>query len=413
MTAAHHTCRLCGSPLDAVFADLGETPLSNSYVTREDIDAGRDPAYPLIVRVCGTCLLVQADEVVRHADIFDADYTYFSSYSDSWVAHAQKYAQEMRARFGLDGNSRVIEVASNDGYLLQHFLKAGIPVLGIEPTAGTAAAARDKGIETRVAYFGQELARELAADGLKADLTAANNVLAHVPDILDFAKGFAEILKPEGVATFEFPHVLNLIEQVQFDTIYHEHFSYLSLITVERIFDAAGLRVFDAQALPTHGGSLRLYACLRDAGFPERPSVQEIRELERAAQLDSLAGYTGFPERIDACCRSFRAFLDEAKKAGKRAAAYGAAAKGNTFLNVCGVTSDDILVVADRSHAKQGKFLPGSHVPIVDPAELIAARPDYVVILPWNLAAEIRAQLSELEDGGTRFVVAIPETQIL
>lgn len=413
MTAAHHTCRFCGSPLDAVFADLGETPLSNSYVTRADIDAGRDPAYPLVVRVCGTCLLVQADEVVRHADIFDADYTYFSSYSDSWVEHARRYAQDMCARFSLNGNSRVIEVASNDGYLLQHFLKAGVPVLGVEPTAGTAAAAREKGIETRVAYFGQEMARQLADEGIRADLTAANNVLAHVPDILDFARGFSEILKPEGVSTFEFPHVLNLIGEVQFDTIYHEHFSYLSLITVERIFDEAGLRIYDAEELPTHGGSLRLYACLQGASHRDRPTVQTIRDKERAAQLDTLDGYTGFQEKIDACCRSFRAFLDEAKRAGKRVAAYGAAAKGNTFLNVCGVTSDDILVVADRSHAKQGKFLPASHVPIVDPEDLIAARPDYVVILPWNLAAEIRAQLSELEASGTRFVVAIPETQIL
>lgn len=413
MTANSPACRFCGAPLDTLFADLGETPLSNSYVTEADVAAGRDTAHPLVVRVCGSCFLVQADEVVRHADIFDADYTYFSSYSDSWVAHAGRYAEAMRARFDLGSSSRVIEVASNDGYLLQHFKAAGVPVLGVEPTASTANAAIAKGIDTRIEYFGKAFGQKLAAEGMRADLTAANNVLAHVPDILDFACGFTEVLTPEGVATFEFPHLLNLINLVQFDTIYHEHFSYLSLLAVERVFDKAGLRVFDAEELPTHGGSLRVFACRKEAGHAELPGVEVIRAAEKAAGLDTLAGYAGFPEKIRACCESFRAFLDTARAEGRTVAAYGAAAKGNTFLNVCGVTAEEITMVADRSHAKQGKLLPGSHVPIVDPAELIASRPDYVVILPWNLADEIRAQLGELEQGGTRFVTAVPETRIL
>lgn len=407
------TCRFCGEPLIDEFADLGTTPLSNAFVSEADVAAGRDKAYPLKVHVCGSCFLVQADEVVSHADIFDADYTYFSSYSDSWVAHAKRYAQAMAARFGLDASSRVVEVASNDGYLLQHFVAMGVPVLGVEPTEGTAKAAIARGVPTRIAYFGRQTARKLAAEGIRADLTAANNVLAHVPDILDFAAGFAEILKPEGVATFEFPHVLNLIEQVQFDTIYHEHYSYLSLLAVETIFDKAGLRVFDVEDLPTHGGSLRVFACRKEAGHRETPAVARVRAAESAAGLDRLSGYTGFQARIEASCASFRAFLDTARSEGKTVAAYGAAAKGNTFFNVCGVTADDIAMIADRSHAKQGKLLPGSHVPVVSPEALVAARPDYVVIVPWNLADEIRAQLADMEAAGTRFVIAIPETRIL
>lgn len=413
MTNKTRHCRFCDAPLDVVFADLGSTPLSNAFVTEQDVAAGRDKSYPLNAHVCGSCFLVQADEVVRHADIFDADYTYFSSYSDSWVAHAKRYAQEMTERFGLGSNSQVVEVASNDGYLLQHFAANGVPVLGVEPTEGTAKAAIAKGIPSRIDYFGRELGRTLAAEGFSADLTAANNVLAHVPDIADFAAGFTELLKPNGVATFEFPHILNLIRFVQFDTIYHEHYSYLSLLTVEKIFDKVGLRVFDVENLTTHGGSLRVFACRKEAKFVPTAAVAAMRAAESEAQLDTLEGYAGFPARIAATCNSFRAFLANARADGKTVAAYGAAAKGNTFFNVCGVTADDISMIADKSHAKQGKLLPGSHIPVVTPEALAAARPDYVVIVPWNLADEIRQQLAHMEKSGTRFVTAIPETKVL
>lgn len=413
MTPTQPGCRFCGTQLAGIFADLGHTPLSNAYVSRADIEARRDRAYPLIVRVCPACHLVQAQEVVAHADIFDEDYAYFSSYSDSWVKHAQRYVQAMKQRYKLDQNSQVIEVASNDGYLLQHFVAAGIPALGIEPTESTARVAIKKGVPTRIAYFGSALGQQLANEGFTADLTAANNVLAHVPDIGDFAAGFAKVLKPEGVATFEFPHLLNLIRLVAFDTIYHEHYSYLSLLTVERIFKAAGLRVFDVETLETHGGSLRVFACREDASHPRKATVDAILSEERAAGLDTLAAYEGFQAHIAACCESFRHFLQSARAEGKTVAAYGAAAKGNTFFNVCGVSADDIEVIADRSHAKQGKWLPGSHIPIVAPERLIALKPDYVVIVAWNLAGEIRAQLSELEAAGTRFVTAIPTTRML
>lgn len=413
MTKASPDCRFCGEALDTIFADLGTTPLSNAYVTAEDIAENRDTAYPLVVRVCPNCFLVQAEEVVAHSDIFDRNYTYFSSYSDSWVAHAKRYAEDMEQRFALGPESLVVEVASNDGYLLQHFKAAGIPVLGVEPTAGTAEAAIAKGIDTRIDYFNEATGKQLAAEGRVADLTAANNVLAHVPDILDFVRGFAEILAPDGVATFEFPHILNLIRLNQFDTIYHEHYSYLSLFTVERVFTEAGLRVFDIEKLPTHGGSLRIFACLETAKHQTASAVADMRTEEKAAQLDRLEGYTGFQEQIRKACADFRAFLATARAEGKTVAAYGAAAKGNTFFNVCGITADDIPLIADRSHAKQGKFLPGSHIPIVAPEDLVAAKPDYVMIVAWNLAEEIRSQLADLERGGTKFVVAIPETRVL
>jgi SAM-dependent methyltransferase len=413
MTMGPRRCRFCHAGLEVTFADLGVTPLSNSYVTKDDIENGRDPSYPLHVRVCGTCFLVQADEAVRHADIFSEDYTYFSSYATTWVAHAKRYQEEMTARFDLGHTSRVVEVASNDGYLLQHFVAAGIPVLGIEPTAGTARAAIAKGVPTRIDYFNREMGQRLALEGLAADLTAANNVLAHVPDILDFTQGFTEILKPHGVATFEFPHLLNLIRDVQFDTIYHEHYSYLSLFAVEAIFARAGLRVFDVEELPTHGGSLRVFACRGDARHTETAEVAGVRAAERAARLDSLDGYRGFQAKIQRSCQSFRTFLTRVRAEGRTVAAYGAAAKGNTFFNVCGVTAADIPLIADKSHAKQGKFLPGSHIPIVSPDALEAKRPDYLVIVPWNLIDEIKDQLADLSEKGTRFVVAIPETRIV
>jgi SAM-dependent methyltransferase len=413
MTLYRHKCRFCEAPLEIVFADLGETPLANSYVTAADIAAGRDPVYPLRVRVCGTCLLVQAEEVVHQADIFDESYAYFSSYATTWVEHAKRYQVDMTARFGLGAASHVVEVASNDGYLLQHFVSAGIPALGIEPTASTAREAIRRGVPTRIAYFSTKLGETLAQDGLGADLMAANNVLAHVPDILDFVGGFAALLKPEGVATFEFPHLLNLIQQLQFDTIYHEHYSYLSLLVVRRVLERAGLRVFDVQELPTHGGSLRVFACPARSGRKTSDAVAHVIARETAAQLDRIEGYLGFQPRIDHACRAFRTFLADSKSAGRTVAAYGAAAKGNTFLNVCRVTVADLPMVADLSHAKQGKYLPGSHIPIVSPEQLAAARPDYVVVLPWNLIDEITAQLAPMSANGSRFVVAIPETRIV
>jgi SAM-dependent methyltransferase len=405
-------CRFCGAPLTTTFVDLGETPLANSYLSEADVAAGRDRRYPLHARVCGDCFLVQVDEPVRPEAIF-SDYAYFSSFAKSWVEHARRYAEAMIARFGLGPRSLVVEIASNDGYLLQHFLAAGVPVLGVEPAANVAAAALAKGVPTEVAFFGRETAARLAARGVAADLVAANNVLAHVPDIRDFLAGFPPILAPNGVATFEFPHLLNLIRETQFDTIYHEHFSYLSLIAVERIFAATGLRAFDVEELTTHGGSLRLFACRADAAHRETPRLDELRAKERAAGLDSLDAYRGFAPRVEAVKRSFLAFLERARSEGKTVAAYGAAAKGNTFLNVCGVTQADISAVFDRSTAKQGKLLPGSHIPILPPERIGEIKPDYLVVLPWNLIAEIKADMAVIAEWGGRFVTAVPETRVI
>ncbi len=404
-------CRFCGAPLKHDFVNLGSTPLANSYVRADEIAQGLDRSFPLHARVCGACFLVQVDAPVSSEAIF-SDYAYFSSYSDSWVAHARRYADAMIERFGLGPQSLVVEVASNDGYLLQHFMARGVPVLGVEPAANVAETARAKGVPTEVAFFGRETARKLAARGLAADLTAANNVLAHVPDIGDFVAGFAEILKPDGVATFEFPHVLNLIRELQFDTIYHEHFSYLSLVAVERVLAASGLVAFDVEELPTHGGSLRLFVCRKGAVHAPTPRLEAARSAERAASLDAIEGYAGFAEKVEAVKTSFLNFLARAKAEGKTVAAYGAAAKGNTFLNVCGVNANDIVCVYDRSAAKQGKFLPGSHIPIRAPESIGERRPDYLVILPWNLREEIVAQMAEIREWGGKFVTAVPETRV-
>lgn len=405
-------CRFCATALAHTFVDLGSTPLANAYVTPEDVRAGRDRAFPLHARVCENCLLVQVDDSVPPDAIF-SDYLYFSSYSDSWVEHARRYASMMKERFALGPDSLVLEVASNDGYLLRHFIDLGVSVHGVEPAANVAAVAEQKGIATTVAFFSEQTARRLVAQGLSADLTAANNVLAHVPDTLDFVRGFAIVLKPEGVATFEFPHVLNLIEEVQFDTIYHEHFFYLSLFVVERIFAAAGLRVFDVEELPTHGGSLRIYACLASSRRAQDPRVAALREKERAAGLDGLAGYAGFEPKVRAVKQGFLDFLDRARKERKRVAAYGAAAKGNTFLNYCGVTQDDMICVFDRSREKQGHLLPGSHLPILSPDQIRDVRPDYLLILPWNLAGEISRAHSYINEWGGRFIVAVPQIKVL
>lgn len=404
-------CRFCGAPLRHDFVDLGKTPLANSYLTKEQVAQGLDASFPLHARVCESCFLVQVDAPVSPQAIF-SDYAYFSSYSDSWVAHARRYAETMIGRFGLGPQSLVVEVASNDGYLLQHFVARGVPVLGVEPAANVAEVARAKGVATEVAFFGRETARALAARGCAADLTAANNVLAHVPDIGDFVAGFAEILKPEGVSTFEFPHLLNLIRELQFDTIYHEHFSYLSLVAVERVLEACGLRAFDVERLSTHGGSLRLFVCRKGARHAATPRLEEARADERAAGLDRIEGYAGFAEKVDGVKAGFLAFLARAKAEGKTVAAYGAAAKGNTFLNVCGVTAKDIVCVYDRSAAKQGRFLPGSHVPVQAPETIARTKPDYLLILPWNLREEIVAQMAEIRDWGGRFVTAVPEIRV-
>ena len=403
-------CRFCATPLTATLCDLGPTPLANSYLLPGGIAEER--RYSLHARVCPSCLLVQVDDSVPPGEIF-SDYAYFSSWSDSWVEHARRYSEAMIARMGLGPKSLVVELASNDGYLLQHFLARGVPVRGIEPAANVAEVARAKGIATEVAFFGTGTALGMVADGHRADLIAANNVLAHVPDIRDFLAGVAVLLKPDGIATFEFPHLLNLIAGVQFDTIYHEHFSYLSLVAVEKIFAAVGLKAFDVERLPTHGGSLRLFAALAGSSRQAAVTLETVRALERAAQLDRLEGYQGFAARVAAVKAGFVAFLARTKMEGKTIAAYGAAAKGNTFLNVCGAGAQDIICVFDRSTAKQGKLLPGSHIPIVAPERLAEIRPDYLVILAWNLADEIMAQNRALAEWGGRFVTAVPEVRVL
>lgn len=404
-------CRFCGAPLEATLVDLGETPLANSFVTPATVKNER--RFPLHVRVCGKCFLAQVDHAVPADAIFDADYAYFSSYSDTWVAHAKQYAEAMIARFDLDAGSLVIEIASNDGYLLQHFKNHGIPVLGIEPSANVADAALKKGVATEVAFFNSATAKRLAGRGIKADLMAANNVLAHVPDIRDFVAAFPIMLKPDGIVTFEFPHLLNLIERVQFDTIYHEHYSYLSLLAVERIFAATGLRAIDVEEIPTHGGSLRLYASRTDSSHRPSPAIQALRDKERAHGLDQLETYQAFAPRVGAVKAGFLRFLADAKKAGKKVAAYGAAAKGNTFLNYCTVGAADIVCVFDRSVAKQGKLLPGSHIPILAPERLSEIKPDFLVILPWNIADEVIATNAALTSWGGQFVIAVPELRIV
>ncbi len=406
-------CRFCRTPLTHTFLDLGEQPLSNAYLTLAELQAGGERAYPLHARVCDMCFLVQVDDPVAADAIFDADYAYFSSYSASWVAHAKRYAEAMTRRLSLTPTSLVMEIASNDGYLLQHFVGAGIPVLGIEPTANTARAALEKGVPTEVMFFNAATAAGLAARGVAADLIAANNVLAHVPTIGDFVAGFREVLKPQGVLTFEFPHLLKLIELVQFDTIYHEHYSYLSALAVERVLAANGLRAFDVERLTTHGGSLRLFCCHADAGHLETKSLLALREEESAARLDRIEGYEGFAPRVATVRDGFLAYLAAAKAAGRKVAAYGAAAKGNTFLNYAGVSDADIVCVFDANPAKQGRFLPGSHVPILAPDKIAEVRPDDLLILPWNLRDEIIGQMGLIRDWGGRFVTASPEISIL
>lgn len=405
-------CRHCHAPLTLGFLDLGTAPPSNAYLTAAALDKG-EVWLPLRLLVCESCWLVQAEDQAAHDALFTPEYAYFSSFSSSWLAHCARYQKEMTARFGLTAASMVCEIAANDGYLLQYFRQDGIPCYGVEPTASTAAAARAKGIEIVEDFFGQALAERLVAEGRAADLTAANNVLAHVPDINDFVRGFATLLKPAGVATFEFPHLLRMVAENQFDTAYHEHFSYLSLTAVAAIFARNGLTVFDVQEWPTHGGSLRVFARRTDGGTrPVEPAVAALLDQERAAGMTTAAFYRDFQARAETIKNDIVAFLIEAKRAGKRVGAYGAAAKGNTLLNFGGVRPDLLPFVVDRNPAKQGQFMPGSRIPIVSEQTLTERKPDYILILPWNLREEVAAQLAYTRDWGARFVTAVPALSV-
>lgn len=384
-------------------------PLANSYLPSAD---AADPKYPLHARFCDSCLLVQVDPVARREDIFNQGYAYYSSFSQSWLDHCRAYTEAMVARFDLGQESRVIEIASNDGYLLQYFVARGIPVLGIEPSGGVADAARAKGVDTLVEFFGRNLAQRLAGEGVRAHLLAAKNVLAHVPDINDFVAGIALILAKRGVFTVEFPHLLNMIRLTQFDTIYHEHFTYLSLLAVQNIMARHGLSVIDADELTTHGGSLRLYVARDGEAPPATAVVRAIAERERAAGLDARAGYADFAGQARRLRGQFRDFVAGCREKGKRVAAHGAAAKGNTFLNYCDVGADEIDFVVDRNPAKQDTFLPGSRIPVLPPEALHERRPDYLLILPWNLRDEIIAQNADFRAAGGQFVTAIPELKI-
>ena len=406
-------CRFCQHPLTHEFVDLGFSPPSNSFLNKEQLNEP-ETFYPLKIMVCEKCFLVQIDEFAKHDAIFSSDYVYFSSFSTSWLAHAKAYTQMMINRFGFNSTSKVIEIASNDGYLLQYFKEQGVPVLGIEPTANTAAAAKEKGIDSVVDFFGVALAKSLVKKGTKADLLLGNNVLAHVPDINDFVGGLKILLKDNGVITFEFPHLLQLIDKNQFDTIYHEHFSYLSLIAVKQIFEKHGLSIFDVEEVTTHGGSLRIFAKHKEDATKEvSAGVETMLKKEISFGLKDLAVYRSYQQKADKVKNDFIAFLINAKKEGKSVAAYGAAAKGNTLLNYAGIKKDLIEFVADASPHKQNKFLPGVHIPVLDEEKIKTEKPDYIVILPWNLKVEISAQLSYIQDWGGKFVVAVPEINTL
>jgi hypothetical protein len=405
-------CRFCAAPLRHTFVDLGMSPLCESYVPAERVNA-MEPFYPLHAKICERCLLVQLEEFVAADEIF-SEYAYFSSYSDSWVAHARAYVEMAVDRFGLGPDSLVVEVASNDGYLLQHVIERGIPALGIEPAANVAVAAREKGIETVVEFFGRELAARLVAEGRRAELLAANNVMAHVPDLNDFVGGMEPLLAPHGVVTIEVPHLLRLVEDNQFDTIYHEHFSYFSLLTARKVLSAHGLEVFDVDELKSHGGSLRLYAQRQSSGRrPVGPKVEALIERERALGFDTLEGHSGFSARVEETKWRLLEFLIQCRREGKRVAGYGAPGKGNTLLNYCGIRTDLLDFTVDRNPYKQGQFLPGTHIPIRHPEALEQARPDYILILPWNLKEEIVAQLSYTREWGARCVVPIPQVEVL
>lgn len=404
-------CRHCGSRLKHTFLDLGFAPPSNAYLTEADL-CKPEKYYPLKVMVCGQCWLVQTEDYAEAAELFNNDYAYFSSTSKSWLEHARNYAEEVTRRFELHAESLVIEVASNDGYLLKNFVCAGIPCLGIEPTVSTAEVAEQIGVPVMREFFGESLGNRLANEGRRADLIVGNNVYAHVPDVNDFTRGLKAALKPNGVITLEFPHLMRLLESAQFDTIYHEHFSYLSLSIVVRIFEAAGLRVWDVEELSTHGGSLRVYGC---HSFDERSTTHAVIDMlseENARGLQDLEAYSNFQILAEKIKNDFVAFLIDQKRNGKSVVAYGAAAKGNTLLNYAGVKPDLLPYVCDAAEAKQGKFLPGTHIPVMPPVEIFQQDPDYVVIFPWNIAEEVVSFLSP-RLSSTQFVIAVPEFRIL
>ena len=401
-------CRHCSAAIEHTFLDLGFAPPSNAYLTAADLTKP-ETFYPLKIKVCNQCWLVQTEDYTQADELFSADYAYFSSTSTGWLAHAASYAASITQRFQLSKDSLVIEVASNDGYLLKNFVAAGIPCLGIEPTASTAAAAEELGIPVMRKFFGEQLGKQLATAGKQADLIIGNNVYAHVPDINDFTSGLKAALKPGGNITLEFPHLMRLLEHTQFDTVYHEHFSYLSLYTVERIFKAAGLLVWDVDELPTHGGSLRIYGCHVEDVREPTPAVSAMVAEERQRGLQTLAIYKDFQTKANRVKDDLLAFLIEQKRGGKMVAAYGAAAKGNTLLNYAGVKPDLLPFVCDAAPSKQGKFLPGSHIPILAPNALVEHCPDYLVILPWNIAAEVKQQNAKLVKHGTKFITAVPK----
>ena len=406
------TCRFCGEKLTQTFVDLGMSPLCESYVNEAQLNS-MEPYYPLHVYVCGNCFLVQLEEFVSPEEIF-TEYAYFSSYSDNWLKHAENYVNMVIDRFGLSRGSQVVEVASNDGYLLQYFVTKGIPVLGIEPARNVAEVAIQKGVATVIEFFGEKTAERFREEGKSADLLLGNNVLAQVPDINDFVRGMKILLKPQGVITMEFPHIIRLMEENQFDTIYHEHFSYFSFITVEKIFAAHGLTLFDVEELPTHGGSLRIYARHADDSTKEISlRVIELKSREESAGITHLETYTVFAEKVKETKRKLLDFLITAKRQGKRIVGYGAPGKGNTLLNYCGIRTDFLDYTVDRNPYKQGKFLPGTHIPIYGPERIRDTRPDYLLILPWNFKDEIMTQMSFIRDWDGRFIVPIPEVKIL
>jgi SAM-dependent methyltransferase len=405
-------CRFCKSKLEHTFVDLGMSPLCQSQIAPEDLEK-MEPFYPLHAYVCSECFLVQLCEYVSPTEIF-SEYAYFSSFSDSWLAHAKSYVDMVTQRFFLTPESLVVEPASNDGYLLQYFIEKGIPVLGVEPAANVAAAAMEKGIDTVVRFFGKETALDLANEGRKADLIVGNNVLAHVPDINDFVGSMSFLLKPGGVITMEFPHLMRLMEQNQFDTVYHEHFSYLSLTTVEKIFAFHGLRIFDVEELPTHGGSLRIFACHEK--FDDMKTlncVDHLKKMESDFGLQSIDTYKKFDDQVKATKRRLLSLLIQLKQQGKSIAGYGAAGKGNTLLNYCGIRTDFLDYTVDRNPYKQGHFLPGSRIPVFPPEKIKETRPDYLLILPWNLKKEIMSQIAYIRNWGGKFIVPIPEAEFL
>ncbi|HEY7652091.1 MAG TPA: class I SAM-dependent methyltransferase [Methylomirabilota bacterium] len=404
-------CRFCGTMLSHTFVDLGMSPLCESFLTREQLNQ-MEPFYPLHAYVCARCFLVQVEEYVRPERIFD-DYAYFSSYSDAWLQHARSYTDMIVSRLSLDGQSQVVELGSNDGYLLQYFVARGVPALGVEPAANVAAAAIAKGVPTTTRLFGRDAARELVAEGKRADLIIGNNVLAQVTDLNGFVAGMKTLLKPGGVITMEFPHLLRLIDEQQFDTIYHEHFSYFSFMVAEQIFAAHGLTLFDVEELWTHGGSLRIYARHADDGSRSiGPRVGNLLAREKAAGLDRLERYSAFTEQVEETKRNLLEFLITARRQGKSVAGYGAPGKGNTLLNYCGIRTDFVEYTVDRNPYKHGRFLPGTHIPIFHPEKIKETRPDYLLILPWNLRDEIMAQMAEIRTWGGQFVIPIPTLEV-